>query len=129
MNNIDTMKKPPELMKRAAVSPPDEEGIKGPRTQITLDIAEEALPVLLQGVPAVEVRLCRHTDGTYTLHGLQTIVQARRRDEEPVADVLVKCLNDIGRAINNNLAMVPLEVVNALDQAIERYQVRNGRAN
>lgn len=96
--------------------------VPGPRTRIKLDVAEASLPFLVAGIDNVRCWLTEQDDGVYTFHATQTIGQSRAQPGEPVSDLLVNLINELGDALDAD--DVPQRLRDLWDDLLERYENR-----
>lgn len=94
----------------------------GPRTRVTLDIAELGLDDLVAGMGPVDfVRLVPVNDeeGVYSLWARITIGQSRKQAGKPAADQLTDYMNELGDALEAD--DVPQRLRDLWDNLLERY--------
>jgi hypothetical protein len=105
---------------------PRESKVPGERTVVRLDVAEQSLRVLLEGLDAVRCWLVDEGDGLYSFHATQTFGQSREQPGRPAADVLVTLLNEFSDCLNQ--PDVPEWVRKRWDKLAEEYAAETASA-
>ncbi len=93
----------------------------GPRTVVTLDVAEVGLAAMLEGVECSRVWLTEE-DGTYRFHAVQPVGESKKVAGPLVSDLLVGMLNRIGTALEAD--DVPTHLRDLWDELIAEYNDR-----
>lgn len=100
--------------------------VPGPRTRITVDLAERSLPLLIEGEDVDHLRLVPNEDGSYALRADTRIGATRRSGIRPVMDVLIEALNGFVDVLEAHDADVPDAVGEAWDTVVERMENYRG---
>lgn len=92
----------------------------GPRTRVTLDVAETGLADLVKGIgPAEDVRLVETEDGVYSFHASITMGESRKQAGKPAADQLTDYVNQLGDALEAD--DVPQRLRDLWNQLLDQY--------
>jgi hypothetical protein len=93
--------------------------VPGPRTIVRLDVAEQSLPVLLEGINAVRCWLTDEGEGLYAFHAAQTLGESREQPGKPAADLLRELVNEFADGLD--AADVPQHLRDAWAMLVARY--------
>ncbi len=99
----------------------------GPRTRVTLDVAEVSLPVLLAGIDAARCWLTDEGDGVYAFHATQTLGESRRQPGKPAVDVLVETMNRFADELDRD--DVPQRLRDIWADLVDEYRSRTSPLN
>lgn len=91
----------------------------GPRTQVTLDLAECSLSDLVEGLDAVRVWLTYRGEGVYTFHATQTVGQSRKQEGEPAVDIMRRLVNAFADELDGE--DVPQRLRDRWDALVDEY--------
>lgn len=100
----------------------------GPRSQITLDIADVSLAILREGQDVARVWLDEQPDGTYRLGADAQVGVTRTSGVKPYTDVVVESVNDLLAVLDEHAENVPRVVLDARDRAVRRAREYQGEA-
>jgi hypothetical protein len=98
--------------------------VPGPRRVIKVDVAEAAVPALIEGIRPERVWLVPRAPDLYTLHTVETPGESRKRPGPSAIDVLVAALNDFADELDAD--DVPQRLRDLWDAAVEQYNARTG---
>jgi hypothetical protein len=93
----------------------------GPRLKVLLDVAEESLPVLREGVEAESVRLAAQDDGSYRLQIVNSHGGTVSRGIKPSVTILAELLDEWAETWLTR-DDVPQEVQESWDRMVDSFE-------